>query len=445
MMILDYLDLNDRKGMRLVSKDMDRVARKQVFRRVCFDLDPGGCAALTSISRHSKLRLEVREVALRRRIFLPIFHHFDAFVRAIADESRARWGKLGESGQHAVFANYQLHAIQLDRFAAGLAATVWRSALTRFPSEPPTDVERTLNGFATAITSCPRLMSLSHRPSFDSHFDRWVWQGWSFGPLIRLKRWSDADAEALQVLAVLHVLARHKPDLHRISIVSDGPAFLSESHISELLTKWAYKGATRPADGALHTFIHSECPTDVSENRRIEARKALKTLTPVVSFSSDLRLDVRHTDLSRQLMASLPAIFGLIQQASRPQTLQLRIGIGLTTEEYLPAFELRGSLLSTSRIKLEEQWLFNVLQKASHLDHLDIQNTSLTQGTWKTVLCYIRRNLRLRSIKLYNLGYTPEDSSKGPLFVPVQFIQGSHLCASYLQGLVTQESESKFG
>ena len=86
----------------------------------------------------------------------------------------------------------------------------------------------------------------------------------------------------------------------------------------------------------------------------------------------------------------------------------------------------------------------SVFRKASHLKHLDIQNTSLTQGTWKTVLSRIQRNLRLSSIKLYDLGYTPEDSSKGRLFVPVQSIQGTHLCASYLQQLVIQESESKF-
>lgn len=294
--------------MRLVCAELARAATKRVFRRVCFDLDPGGCAALRNISRHSSLRHEDREASLRRRSFLPTFNRFEDFARAIADEDRARWEKLAESAQRAFFANYRLHASQLDRFKARIAANVWRSALTGFSSDPTTNDERTLDEFTTAIALCPKLMSLSHRPSFDSHLDRWVWQGWCFCPPARLKRWSDADAEALQVLAVLHALAHHKPDLNRISLVSDGPAFWSESYISELLTQWAYKGATRPADAALYTFIHSGRPTDISENRQIEARKALKTLATDILDSSDLRLDVRHTDSFRRSSASLPAI-----------------------------------------------------------------------------------------------------------------------------------------
>lgn len=115
MMILDYLDLKDGKGMRRVCKGLEEVAAKRVFRRVCFDLDPGGCAALQNISGHSSLRHEVREVSLRRWSFLPTFHCFEDFACAIADEDRARWEKLAESGQRAFFANYRLHASQLDR------------------------------------------------------------------------------------------------------------------------------------------------------------------------------------------------------------------------------------------------------------------------------------------------------------------------------------------
>ena len=444
MMILNYLDLKDGKGMRLVCKGLKEVAARRVFRRVCFDLDPGGCAALQNISGHDSLRDEVREVSLRRRSFLPTFHSFGAFACAIANEDRARWEKLAESGQRALFANYRLHASQLDRSTARLAATVWRRALTSFSEEPSTDFECTLNKFTKTFALCPNLRILSHRPSFDSHFHRWVWQGWSFGSPARLKRWSDADAEALQVLAVLHALPRRNRDRYQIFVMPDGPAFWGEYSISQLLTQSVYKGATRPADGELYRVIHSGSPTDISENRRIEARKALKTLATDILYSSDLRLDVRHTDLFRQSSPSLPAIFSLLHQGPQPQKLQLRIGRGLVAEEHVH-FELKASSLSTSMITLPAEWLLNVFQKAVHLNHLDIQNTSLTQGTWKALLSYIQCKLRLRSIKLYNLGYTPEDPSKGRLFVPAQSIQGPHLCASYLLNLVTQESDSNFG
>ena len=450
MMILDFLDLENQKNMRLVCTKLELVANKQLFRRVYFDLDPGGCAALTKISRHSSLRHEVREVTLRRRSFVPTFPNFDIFARAIADEDRARWETLGKSGQRTLFAEYQLYVCQLDRSAARLASALGRMAtcrLTRISREPPSDGEHRLDKFSTAIASCPGLMSLSHLPSFDSHLHRWVWQGWNFSacPPTRVRCWFDADAEALQMLTVLNLFARREPPLHRVSIVSDGPAFWSDRHIRILLKTWAYKGASRPVDGALHTLIHPELPNNNSESKRMEAQKALEILSPDLSYLSELRLDVRSTDQSRGSRPSWNTMSRLLLEAPQAQNLQLRYGYGQITKTYQPNFDLKSSSLSIFEVSVDEQWLMIILRNNSSLEYLDIQNSTLAQGAWKTVFCWMQQKLRLRSLRLFNLGYTRERSSYRRLFIPMQHIQGMDLCAAFLQNLVIQESESKFG